>query len=360
MPVQFYFLNLFILFMKFLQKNISIKYILFIFLFNSLFFSLAEIFTFFYNKNSNKQYPLFYNYKIGKYKINEFRSSFKYNKLDPFLGWGYDSIGIATKYKLKNNCIFLSNYVNKNDTLKIFITGGSTSDVFLFDYNYPIYLYKKIIEQKINFEIYIGAVGGYGTSQELLKLIRDGIAIQPDIHISYHGANDYDNPYYSTEYIKDILSNTLENSNSSKLFPNIYSFLKNILRSKENNFDLKLIEFVPNPLEQWTKNMNIMYGISKVYNYKFHGILQPVAGIGNLQQIDKDSNILGYKIFYPYAKNYIQEYRINYLHDFTKIYDGITNMPFIDDCHPKEAYQNIIADSIFRIIVDDAKLLNSK
>lgn len=92
-------------------------------------------------------------------------------------------------------------------------------------------------------------------------------------------------------------------------------------------------------------------------HYTFCGILQPVAGIGNINKYSQDVGTLEfvkhYRIFYPLALEHIKE--TEYLTNFTNIFNNVQE-PFFDDCHVKKQYQKIIADSVYSLIEKKMKI----
>ena len=284
-----------------------------------------------------------------------------YDEVDPLLGWAMSEEKLVERgWRVKNNCIYLENkVVDSKDTLIIFITGGSTSDLGLNPKNWPLLLHRKFKEKYIASCIYVGAVGAYGSSQEILKLLRDGIRIHPDIHISYCGANEYQNPYFVSPYEQTFFKEALHRAQSAPLLPNSVYLLKSLLLTNKNAMTLKAYP-IDNDFQQWKENLATMQAISIGNSYEFIGILQPVVGFGKIVNSKTDPNILNfleeYKHFYPAAIKHTNDNY--YLNDFTGIFDDFGEKVFIDDCHIKDEYQQIIADSVYSLI--DRKKIETK
>ena len=111
-------------------------------------------------------------------------------------------------------------------TLKVMVMGGSTS-------TWPLTTWSKLLCEKIKSRgrdcvIFNGAVEGYFSGQELLKVIRDAPAIKPDIVISLSGINDLGHLHnihnlpmlhkYQA-YVADVV--TAGNSNSTHREPGV-------------------------------------------------------------------------------------------------------------------------------------------
>lgn len=115
------------------------------------------------------------------------------DEIDPLLGWGWsDSTSLKRGYDTAYNCSVLKSTGKfPVKLIRIFVTGASTSDVLLKQTIGVNELQKLFNEREINAVFYCGAVCGYNSGQEFLKLIRDGSSVAPDIHTSYSGANDF-------------------------------------------------------------------------------------------------------------------------------------------------------------------------
>lgn len=306
-----------------------------------------------YSFNSDDKTPFLYD----KTKIKNSYYEHSVYGLDPLLGWAIDTSKTNGRI-IKKNSIYLENLDGESsDTLTIFITGGSTSDIIILSYNWPILLFKKLKEEGLNFKIYVGAIGGFGLSQEVLKLIRDGLKIDDlDIHISYFGANEFEDNYV-TPYENDLYNNL--SSNSSYL-PNIFRVInKYILKKKKPYITPRILE---NEAVSTYNNLKIMKSISSDYGYIFIPIFQPVVGLGglydayekyNLEKINGREEIK--KMTAIYRNNYYSLINMNNYNklnvlDFTNLFDNINEYPFYDDCHVKRNLQYIISDSIYNVL----------
>lgn len=83
-----------------------------------------------------------------------------YNEVDLLLGWAMTKNQLKKRnLQTKHNNVYFENIIpNCKDTLIIYISGGSTSDVGLMDYNWPALFFKKLKEKKICVQLYVGAV----------------------------------------------------------------------------------------------------------------------------------------------------------------------------------------------------------
>lgn len=287
------------------------------------------------------------NFNINYMKV------FGFDEINPFTGWKMSEKRIKSLgYNLENGFVVLEYNSNKNcEEIKLFITGGSTSDIALDNYNWPILLSKILKEKGICHKIYIGSVGGYHTGQEFLQLITFLNYVKPDIHISYSGANDFGKLFYVSDYESDLFVNLL--GNSSIFLPNTIRLIKPKLKyTLSEKIQIKDLKF-------WKENMEKMQALANFYNYRFVSILQPVINYSGLNNNEPPVNLedefdyflKNYNTFYPDAINFADS--TNYIFNFTNVFSGFDENVFLDDCHLKPEYQNIIAERVFNLINDN-------
>jgi hypothetical protein len=318
-----------------------------------LLFSIAEIACYYILKSKHQHLDLFYRKEKKANNLDFLNECCGYDKLDPLLGWAMSEDKLKSKgFTLKDNCVFFSHYSNNlADTLRILITGGSTSDVGLYSFNWPTLLFDKLKKTDKNIEIFDAAVGAYSSSQEVLKLLRDGLEIKPTIHISYCGVNEEQNPNYVSPYEQKTFEKMLQESKSNFLFPNLTYFVKSRFLKSNTIHSLQSIPKT-DANHQWKKNMKMMHDLATVNGYVFIGILQPAVGVSKIEDKKKEASekevIAQYKHFYPNAIQYTKENA--YMLDFTTIFDSIGQAAFLDDCHVKEQYQHIISDKVLILL----------
>jgi len=282
------------------------------------------------------------------------------DKVDPLLGWSWSNQSFLSKgYDTSHNCLALySKCALPIKPVKIFITGGSTSDITLKSPNWVNELQSLLKANNINAIIYCGAVCGYNSGQELLKLLRDGMMIEPDIHISYSGANDFaSNVGYVSDYEKNIYNSFFEQKNISPLLPNTIYMLRLLLPQKKTILSFENTS-PPRSDSFWYNNMLAMGGIATKKNYAFMGILQPVLGMGHYRQHNAeavlDSGRIGRKAnygeYYPKAKQHIASDTLHFF-DFTHIFDTVRGEVFVDFCHIDDDYQKTVAENVFVCMV---------
>ncbi len=299
--------------------------------------------------NGRAFFPVFNLHKMGELSI-ETLHSYGFDEIDPLLGWGMSETRLRDHgFELRNGMPVLhSQSPVCNDTLRILVTGGSTTDVAMQADNWPMYLVQELSRKGICATVHMGAVGGYASGQELLRLIRDGHDLMPDIHISYSGANETSHPSLVSEYEMELFGKMMFEK-TSFLFPNIVF----ILREKFMPRPSASLHPHPSAPPQWTYHMDIMNAIAIGRGYVFIGVLQPVLGIGKIVQPDQEDRYRGfveqYRDFYPTALADVQNRP--YLVNMTALFDTVPGPVFLDDCHLRPEAQPIVAKAILNLIL---------
>lgn len=271
-----------------------------------------------------------------------------YNTIDPLLGWAANQENIQNLgWTWTNNCILLEHLNLDQIPIKIYISGGSASDLLYDKENWPAQLLDEFVQRNIAVQIYVAAVAGYNSGQEVLKTLRDIQEIKADIHISYSGANEMEENNYVSLYEHHNLSALIE-PRSSKLFPNTISLLQELLSRPKSQAKILELNKLDAPIF-WEQNMRNLHALSQEYNYTFVGVLQAVFNF-----MDKENSneipihyIEDYQYFFPKAIALSENY--TYLYDFSSKFKD--EDAFLDDCHLKHIkYQKEIAQAMYKII----------
>lgn len=268
---------------------------------------------------------------------------FSYCQIDPLLGW---DIGNRKGYSVSNGHLLLQPSNNSAHPFVVYISGGSTTDLLYDSLNWPALLLQKINQNQLPIQIQLASVAGYNSGQELLKLIRFN-RNKPDLHISYSGANEIENPDFVSSYEQSIFQQVIL-PKPSKFLPNLISLLApkpTLTLSKPMH---------TNPAHFWLKNMKTMNQLAMGNGYAFVGILQPVAGVSGKIPESISPGARQYLKLYPefYQKVRLELPKQKYLLDLSTLFQNSTESPFVDDCHLKnQQYQQQVADRVYEIIV---------
>lgn len=151
---------------------------------------------------------------------------------------------------------FVSKQVNSR-TKRILVFGGSTSDP---GYNTTIvnwteWLVRILEEKGCIVEVLTGGIQGYSSTQDLFKLIRDGIWLRPDLVIAYSGINDATGMGVINEH------------------PAVMESVKHLIKDEYSvYFGMANNE---RPSSIWLMNIKMMAAICSVFDILFWGILEP-------------------------------------------------------------------------------------
>lgn len=238
---------------------------------------------------------------------------------------------------------------------RILILGNSTSYVKFGNMkNWPEYLYDNLKDQ--NVFIMCGGMISFNSFQELLKLIRDGIYLKPDIVISLSGVCNI-----KVNYERKLLSDNLF----------VWKYQKNMLQTSVkyglrnelagNHHRVKCVctgmEHKDMSFEEWWVNtMRQMHAICLEYGAHFLGYLQPNLFVGDYTITGKEKGkkdkeyVDGIRKWYEKVREMIKEYP--YIKDITNIFDGEHDI-YWDTCHVYEKGNRYIAKRVY----DDVEAL---
>lgn len=251
---------------------------------------------------------------------------------DPFLGYGRIKGGIPQLFEV---------YGNAEAEYKIIALGGSTTDPYtFFQKSWPEYLYELFESDKVC--VFNGGMGGYNSSQELLKLIRDVIPLKPDMVISWSGFNDAfwgncNGHPMICEYLQETTKQLIKGTDMAAGF------------GIENNIE---------PESQFVMNERLMKGACDCLHITFIGFLQEALFDSALGK-DYRPSVYEKDILLTNSRQDIVN-RFYEAVDATSPFsdwfiDGRNFMGeatglFIDSCHCYEEGNRLIASRIYEII----------
>lgn len=261
------------------------------------------------------------------------------------------SLGYNIRYKSENSVLTLKTRCNQGIPIKIGILGGSAADITVGpEKSWPEKLIEIADEQNLNIVLLIGAVSGYISSQELVKLVRDIVPLRPNIVISYSGVNEWgnvNNNFFLHRYQEDIFRR-LANARTNRFLDDAVPFEKEvILGSKENN-----------RAEHWIMQEEMMYAICQHFNIKFWAISQPYLYSKHpISSCDRETllcvspySIQVSVITEIYRKVQDLSSEKSWLVNFEHVFDKYSEPIYLDKAHLNEYGNQIIAQEIFTII----------
>lgn len=240
---------------------------------------------------------------------------------------------------------------------KVLVLGNSTSETSIGGMNCWVYYLQKELEKKLESDtlVYNGAISGYNSAQEFLKLARDGIELQPNMVISFSGVNDVD------EFGTSVDGFNLLQKYQKRMWDNILNIegtIPDSLYMRDINKITYGIEYSENDYIRWINNERKMYAICKEYNIDFMGCLQPMITQGEyiigkeMQELLEDAGMnskyeVAQRLFVEGIKENQQH---EWLRDLTELFKNRTDM-YYDNYHYNETGNKIIAKSIAELVV---------
>ena len=238
---------------------------------------------------------------------------------------------------------------NKNSIITL---GASTTDGFYqdtFGLTWANQLSLILKTNNINYSIINGGVGGYTSSQELLKLLINLEKLQNNknvkLVISLNGSNElpaykgtlwdhYHLPFWNEYHTKSIVNKQYIEVSKGKsrieLFPSLTSSQKLFTKIKRKDilnkykFPEKNGNYSPykRSAEKWLYNVKSMNALARASGAKYFVFLQPTLGL-NPMQIPKNKNTKDYEIYKNYIGAYNYTLKDNYYTMINLLYEEL-------------------------------------
>ena len=257
--------------------------------------------------------------------------------------------------------------------------GGSTTDPFgsCAEGSWPEELARLFEQQDKPGTVFAGGVSGYTTAQEVLKLLRDVLEIEPDVVISYGGYNDFYSFDPDFHWIREQQAAFYKSVSGMPdepfgILPNLRYYGKRFLKLNKADPDVPLYlgrKSTLTPEQRLVRNWDLMYAVCNINGIRFYGVLQPVFGL--IKPADRNrtverwnliNNPVRKKVFDSLEPNYEKvrsavETR-KYLADFTMIFaeeEDETIFTFErDPVHINLKGNRIVAENMYRLLTNDA------
>ncbi len=294
--------------------------------------------------------------------------------VDPHLGHAHDPETIDDLGEVPGFAVYGGDEDKQGREIRIFVLGGSTTDPG-DPGNWPKALRAMLKSKSIASKVFNGGVSGYSSNQELLKMIRDVLPLEPDIIISLNGVNDLGfchsvpghpmvHPYQES-FMRSVTDRR------PFLFPSTVHIVRRL--GSRLNHDLKQMtgmnfgpEVQTTPSEQWERNVRIMRAVAEEFGVEYLCFLQPAIGVGDYSPSPAEEEMLRYaneqrkgeyvdqlEDFYQDAKETCR--RLSFCTDLTDALQGKTNM-YRDARHPNSEGYRLIAEAIFGELSDQGLL----
>ena len=327
--------------------------------------AIVEIGSYFILKSQGTQTPLFLG--GGEETIlgrDQFREA--YRTLDPHLAFTYGKNSEKLQ-EVKKTRRWIDGFLLESPPQRglkkpiILALGGSTTDGVKFPDSWPEQLARILDENKIEATVINGGIGGYTTSQDLFKLIRDGFEFQPDIVIEYGGVNDgwiYSVPNHLMvhPYQENILK-VATGLDVPRILPSTATLLRQYIPLK-SSIDYSLgVGSKRTRAQTFKKNMEIMNAATLSQGGKFYAVIQPFSYFQS-----KHANPNPQSVGLEFIKGVTELYKEilfltntrQYIHDATQVLEGATKPVYQPDgVHLNAEGNEIIAAYMFNLIRGD-------
>lgn len=259
----------------------------------------------------------------------------------------------------------------------IVMLGGSTTDGLLRwgeSTPWPEQLAKLLHSHALSGTIVNGGMAGYSSNQELLKLVRDVLSIQPDLVIAYHGINESRwrvQGYPMVHPYQQQLFEALAKPSSASVLPNFIRLMRRLVGFSDVGISVSY--GAPSSLsdgQQWVRNIGLMYAIAQAQQIEYLSILQPVMGVGSapisgeawqwqLSRLGSEQALQDYydRLQATYAEALQAATQYPYILDFTEVLTGQDDVYLLDGRHLTEKGNAIIAEKIFEVL--ESRLLRN-
>lgn len=294
-----------------------------------------------------------------------------YSKLDPTLGYTFNRevtsldfekdffLTLNKGFKTNKSYILFENKNNSNKVIRILILGGSATDSNLFNGNWPYQLHLVLKERGVAHEILNGAVSGYNSHQELLKLKRDLLSFSKiDVIINYNGVNDH--PSYEDvlkghpwvhPYQYYLFDRLIKNRKGfiGQILPNTIRLME-VLRGAGVAPELDLGFATEDYVSPYLLNVDLMFSLANIKKVNYLNVLQPLAWrkelrAPNFREVEVLESLNSFKTFYNEVKE--EQKGKNYFFDLdAEINASGESGIFIDPVHLNEKGNLLVAKKI--------------
>lgn len=299
-------------------------------------------------------------------ELRQMGTTTKMSYLDPHLGYAHEH---ATDRALGDGQ-WLPGFVIYGDAMAedafwIVALGGSTTDP-IDGNNWPKQMQRILASEGLHAVVCNGGVSGYSTSQELFKLIRDVLPLDPDLVISLSGVNDiafiHSAPGHPMvhPYQKRLLE-TVTGEREVMFLPNTRRWIRRWRAQDTPEIERVLgVNYGPqvaaNHAEHWARNTRLMHAVAQASNIEYLSFLQPILGVGAYDPAPEDEKLLQDAVktygpnYLPLAKDFFagagrEARQMTFVVDLIDVFNGETRL-YRDQRHPNAEGYGQIAQTI--------------
>lgn len=224
-------------------------------------------------------------------------------------------------------------YGNDNiDNIRIMILGNSCSTEGIYrTESWVKFFYEKLVHEGYSVTIFNGSTCGYGSTRELLMLLRDGAYMGLDYVVSLTGGNNF-----TDHGVKNFFSGDLGKS--------YYEGCAYGVDSKESLYDF------------WLRNITIIKNVSELYGAKSFSFLQPSP----VKEVMSLTETTMYEV--QDVKKNVLEFRRMSLKEKKNLYTNMIGFfdkeidMYIDFLHYSSSGNKLIAEFIYKEMTRGGKI----
>lgn len=207
--------------------------------------------------------------------------------------------------------------------------------------------------------LYNGACAGYSSSQELLKLIRDVLALTPETIIVMNGvidateANREANYPYYTRFECNLLNEYFGSENRVEEYNNMQTVPTRVLYGQEDHEE---------NWKQYIRNVRIMHAIADELKIKFFCFFQPSLYCNSYGLTEQEKEVLEdfyikdgenpiYSTAHQFYKNVCSALNEEiWFYQISEIFKGMRESAYLDEIHYTNEGHRMIAEYVLRTV----------
>lgn len=292
-----------------------------------------------------------------------------FERLDPHLSHAHDPEALREKNPDAGWIpgFLVHGSLDDPHALRVVALGGSTTDPFFF-HAWPRALYETLRANGVRATVLNGGVAGYSSNQELLKLLRDVIPLEPNVVVSLSGINDlgFGHSLKRHPFVHPYQAATLEGTASAApppLLPNLVRLLRSLARAEPAGERVTYgPEVSTTPGRQWTRNVRLMRAAAEEVGIRYLAFRQPVLGVGRYEPSPEEEAMLreaidarekhGDRTYLDHVRDFYAATRepcaeLDACVDLVHVFEG-TEGAYRDARHQTPVGTSVLADAVYR------------
>lgn len=224
----------------------------------------------------------------------------------------------------------------KGEGTKILVLGGSTSSEVFHPENWVSKFYYKLRQNHFEVTVYNGAHVCNDITTEILRLLRDGSVLRPQIVISMSGVNNLRYKKCTNQFHEERMVGWVNTLSADGKFCSG-------LHNEESLYSF------------WHRNLRLLGLIAEFFGAEFFGFLQPInitmkdMTLWEQGLYEEEKNVIGAKDFAEWANDGEDYYNLMSLFEHQ-------NEMYFDMCHYTDKGNEILAEKVYETILPSLKI----